>query len=79
MYTPSKKLLDQVENNFHYHSPHGDQAVRYTQLREAFRGLALHMLNLCPESRELSVALTHLEDASMWANAAIARNEPMGT
>lgn len=28
-----------------------------------------------PDSREKSLALTHLEDAVMWANAAIARNE----
>lgn len=29
----------------------------------------------CPDSREKSVALTKIEEAAMWANAAIARNE----
>jgi hypothetical protein len=30
--------------------------------------------DLCPESREKSLAITNLEQAVMWANAAIARN-----
>ena len=33
------------------------------------------LVDECPDSRELSVALTKLEEAVMWANAAIARNE----
>jgi hypothetical protein len=34
---------------------------------------------LCPDSREKSLAITHLEDAVMWANASIARNKPVQT
>ncbi len=30
----------------------------------------------CPDSRELSLAITHLEEVVFWANAAIARHEP---
>jgi hypothetical protein len=30
--------------------------------------------NNCPDSREKSLAMTNLEQAVMWANAAIARN-----
>ena len=37
--------------------------------------LAHLLVTNCPESRELSCALTKLEEAVMWANAAIARNE----
>ena len=29
----------------------------------------------CPDSREKSTAITKIEEAVMWANAAIARNE----
>ena len=36
---------------------------------------AIFLTKTCPESRELSLALTHLEEAVMQANAAIARNE----
>lgn len=28
----------------------------------------------CPDSREKSLAMTKLEECSMWANASIARN-----
>ena len=31
--------------------------------------------NLCPESREKSLAMTKIEEATMWANASIARRE----
>lgn len=62
-------------NNFTYHAPHGDQADRYADLRELGSLLAALMNRLCPPSRELSLAMTNLEQAVFWANAAIARNE----
>jgi len=64
-----------VENNFTYHSPKGDQQERYVSLREAGKTLAMVILHTCPDSRERSLAITKLEEAIMWANAAIARNE----
>jgi|SRR6185437_185577 len=66
---------DRVIHNFTYHAPQGTQVVRYGQLRDAGKALALLFLELAPESRERSLALTALEEAVMWANAAIARNE----
>lgn len=65
-----------LETAFTYHPPHGDQPVRYVRLREAAKGLAALIAELTPKSREQSVALTNLETAVFWANAAIARNEP---
>ncbi len=67
----------QIENAFTYHAPKGDQAERYTALREKGKELALLMVETCPVSRELSLALTNLEDSIMWANASIARNEAL--
>lgn len=67
-----KKKLDAA---FTYHPPKTDQGVRYETLREQAKTLAESMTALCPPSRELSLALTNLEQAVMWANAAIARNE----
>ena len=64
-----------IENNFTYHPPKGIQAKRYEELRGYFKDLAMAVLVACPESRERSLALTKLEEAVMWANAAIARNE----
>lgn len=65
----------ELENNFTYHAPKPGQPEKYTKLREKAKELAYLMKELCPPSRECSVALTHLETATFWANAAIARNE----
>lgn len=60
---------------FQYHAPHGDQPARYVALREKAKELAALIQTSTPESREQSVALTNLQQAIMWANAAIAINE----
>lgn len=64
-----------LENNFTYHKPFGNQPERYVALRDKAKELAAMILDLCPESRERSVALTELETSVFWANASIARNE----
>jgi len=63
-----------IENRFTYHPPHGDQAERYEKLRAKARELAELMAELCPSSPELSRAVTHVDEAVMNANAAIARH-----
>ena len=67
---------DELTVRFTYHAPHGTQQERYVRLREAAKGLAQLIVELTPDSREQSLALTNLEQTSMWANAAIARREP---
>ena len=64
-----------IATRFTYHSPREDQLPRYARLRNEARALAEQIVKRTPPSREQSLALTHLEDAVMWANAAIARNE----
>ena len=64
----------QIENNFKYHSPKEGQPEKYTQIREKAKELAYLIDELCPNSREKSLATTKLEEVSMWANASIARN-----
>ena len=65
-----------LKNRFTYHAPQGDQAQRYEKLRFNGHNLAEMINELCPESREKSLAITKLEEAVMWANASIARNGP---
>jgi len=61
---------------FTYHPPANEHVVnKYHTIREQARKLATTMTNFAPESRELSLAITNLEQAVMWANAAIARRE----
>lgn len=75
MYTPDENTVTQIQNNFKYHSPLPNQPERCTRIRAAAGDLAMLFATNCPPSRELSLALTNLEESVMWANAAIARNE----
>jgi len=75
LYPESDRQTEQRDKSFTYHAPHGDQADRYAKIRDAVQGVSLLVNTLCPPSRELSLAQTNLEQAVMWANAAIARNE----
>lgn len=73
-----KLLVERIENDFTYHPPQGDQAERYVKLRQTGRAFALLLIEMCPDGRERSTALTKLEEAIMWANAAVARGKPEG-
>jgi len=64
-----------LRNRFTYHPPRDGQPERYERLRAQALQLSLSINHACPDSREKSLAITHLEQAVMWANAAIARNE----
>jgi hypothetical protein len=44
-------------------------------MRQKGLELAEEITRSCPECREKSLALTKVEEAVMWANAAIARHE----
>lgn len=64
-----------IENNFTYHAPKDDQTARYISIRERGKLFARLINELCPPSRERSLAMTKLEECVMWANASIARNK----
>lgn len=72
----SEKLLrDRIDHDFTYHAPDGEKAQKHEGLRAAAKSFALVIADFCPEGRERSVALTKIEEAVMWANAALARSE----
>ena len=66
---------EEILTRFTYHSPKGEQPIKYEAIREEARELAELINDVCPESREKSLAITKLEEAVMWANAAVARRE----
>jgi hypothetical protein len=72
---PLNTKRQQIDNAFVYHSPKDDQLERYQRIRDKGKELALLIDQITPPSREQSLALTNLEQATMWANASIARNE----
>lgn len=67
--------VQELDKRFTYHAPKGDQPQRYEDLRGLAKALAGVLVARCPDSRELELAIEHLETAVFWANAAIARNE----
>lgn len=66
---------EELMKRFSYHPPNEFQTDRYTTIRDRARAFGQAIIRLTPESREQSLAITKLEEAVMWANASIARNE----
>jgi hypothetical protein len=66
-----------LENNFIYHQIKTEelQEHRYQEIRRNAKEFAELLYQFCPPSRELSLAITKLEESVFWANASIARNE----
>ena len=69
----TQQQADDLGNRFRYHAPTGGKAQKHEAVREGCLTLAIELSNLCPESRELSMAITHLDQCMMSANAAVAR------
>ena len=64
-----------LKNRFTYHVPKEEQPLKYNEIRTNAHNFAKLLNDYCPDSRELSLAMTKLEECVMWANASIARNE----
>lgn len=66
----------EVESRFTYHQPSTEDVVRrHSFIRAECSILAMKLVATCPESRELSLALTKLDEVCMYANAAVARHQ----
>jgi len=63
-----------IENRFTYHAPKEGWPQKYEALRNGVKDIAKMIDSYCQESREKSLAITHLEEAVFWANASIARH-----
>lgn len=62
----------QIEHWFTYHSPSPGQRIRYQNLREAGKALALAIWDNCPPGADASAAVRKVREAVMTANQAIA-------
>lgn len=65
----------EIRRNYATHEPDEEQRANIGGIRHQARGLALVINDVAPEGREKSLALTKLEEAAMWAEAAITRNQ----
>jgi hypothetical protein len=74
MTTPQKEALAiRVEHDLGYRKPNDEQIGRIERLRELFTDASKEVIDLCPEGRELSQALSHLDEGMGRAIAAIVR------
>lgn len=64
---------EDIVRRFSHHAPDKGKVVRHEHIRETFKELAHHLNLELPDGREKSLVMTHLEEALMWSNAAIAR------
>ena len=73
-------LLERNQNNFKYHPASDKERIDLHQkVRSMCKELADELVVDLPLCRELSLALTALEEVMMWSNAAIARSDVVST
>lgn len=66
----------ELHHRFQYHPPSNDKVVQHhARWRDVFDSVALDVNDAIPDGREKSLAITHLEEALFWVNAAIARGQ----
>lgn len=67
--------LEDIDNRFAYHKPPDEDTARlHGVVRNLTGEVAREFHSILPEGREKSLAITKLEEAMFWANAAIARS-----
>lgn len=64
-----------LNRRFDYHRPDEEKARSHEAVRATCKELAYQLSETIPPGRELSLALTNLEQVMFWANAAIARSD----
>lgn len=71
---------EQLEHNMTNHAPRDEYVVSLFELLRGYaKELGNAIIDMVPESREQSLALTNLEQTLMWAIAGIARNQSTPT
>ncbi|MBC8550870.1 MAG: hypothetical protein H8D23_14595 [Candidatus Brocadiales bacterium] len=68
-------LKKDLTTRFTYHAPKEGQLEKYEIIRKTALEFSELVNEMCPDSREKSLAITSLEESVMWANVSIARNE----
>ncbi|MEV0031415.1 hypothetical protein [Nocardia sp. NPDC050793] len=64
-----------INHRFDYHRPSTAKVTAYEGVRAGCRELAHQFDRDLPPGREKALAITQLEQAMFWANAAIARSQ----
>ena len=70
------KETHMLRKSYSYHKPSEHGLEQITMLREMFSNVHDTIENVAPDSRERSIALTKLEELSMWSIKAVVCNDP---
>ena len=69
---PTKyERIDAIERSLTNHTPSADAIEQIESIRKTGKSLALAVIGHTETSRESSLALTHIEEAVMWAVKAV--------
>lgn len=63
---------EDIVQRFSFHPATPATGPKHDEVRLKLRGVALWVLSNVPPSRERALALTALQEAMMWTNAAVA-------
>lgn len=77
MYNDPRSSAD-INQRFDYHRPDAERVVAHEGVRAACKDLAHKFDRDLPPGREKALAVTKLEEAMFWGNAAIARVATQG-
>ncbi len=65
-----------MKKNYSFFKISEESQEKIAALRQIFSDAHEKIEELCPNSRERSTGLTHLEGAAMWIIKSVAHNEP---
>ncbi len=68
-----KPTPNELRRRFNYHPASPEQGELYSNIRSAQLEFAMYLVEVCPDNRELALALGALEQVGFNANASIAR------
>ena len=71
---------DEIDHRFDFHpAPDAEKVNDHRSVRAMMQRAATELNNLHPhDCREVALAITHLEEAMLWGNAALARHDNDG-
>lgn len=67
----------EIRYRFAFHPANEVSGPQHEMVRDSAGQLGQFLIEALPDGREKSLALTKLEESMFWANAAIARSNPI--
>ena len=72
-----EELFNEACHRCMYHAPDEDQVKEHGKINNVILSAMSELIEICPDGRELAIALTHLWEARNAAHGAIALAKPL--